>query len=169
MHNHKYVVCFSKSGVKTNFVWASTSATLLSVFRIKINKGSLVRLYSAGCISQSTSEIRSILIKLDSSCLSDTKITFLLLWDMLGYCPHFGMKPFWIWLLLELLLYSMCFWLKETNLPVDCLLTESVRAWHACCCLATPVNGAELKICLLYKNHSYKQNSIPRRFEMVIF
>lgn len=75
---------------------------------------------------------------------------------MLGYSPHFWMKLFSIWLLLELLFYSLHFWLKETDLPVDCLRTESVRARRARCWRAMPVNGAELKICLLYKNYTHK-------------
>lgn len=60
------------------------------------------------------------------------------------------MELFSIWLLLELL-FSLHFWLKETNLPVSCLLIGRVRTWYERCCLAMPVNGFELKISLLLK------------------
>lgn len=47
--------------------------------------------------------------------------------------------------------YSLHFWLRETNLPVSCLLIERLRTWHAHCCLAMLVSGFELKLSLLLK------------------
>lgn len=158
-------MCFSKSGVKTVTLYGQAHQPRCYPCSVLTStKAALL-----GCSSHSVSEMRSILIKLDTNCLPDTKITFLLLRDMLGYCSHFGMKPFCILLLLEFLFYSVHFWLKETSLPVARLLTESARAWYARHCLAMPINGAELKILLLYKNYTHIQNSIPRHFEMVIF
>lgn len=83
MHNRKYVACVSKSGVRVLTVFrASTSAPSLCSVSTSTQAALL------GCAKHS--EVKNILIKLNSNCFPDTEITFFFFGTHWAEVPIFG-------------------------------------------------------------------------------
>lgn len=97
----------------------------------------------------------------------DTKITFLLFWDMLDYSSHFQLSPFSIWPLLELLFLFLAL-LAERVQFTSVLSADWESETMACtllsCCASKWIWTKNL---FAFKNYTHKQNSILWRFEMV--